>query len=463
MICLLKTKQRDEKIKEITSDLGYSNFVTVPPHGMSGGIAVLWKTSVSVSVLSLSANLVDTQVEFNGISFYLSVVYGHPNPSMRNEVWESLERISSSRSDPWLTLGDFNEIKNNEEKNGGPRRPNRSFEDFNRMITNCDVHDLKFIGNKFSWTGKRYSHNIWCCLDRTMANSDWMTLFPSAQTKFLDFEGSDHRPLVTNFCNTVDQRRNQFRYDSRLFHKEGFRDMILESWEADNTSMTLNSRIRQSRKQMAAWKRRNRLNASIRIAMLKRDLNDAYTYGNRSTEEIHEITLGLNQAYKDEEQFWKIKSRKNWVKLGDRNTKYFYGATKQRLARNRVLAVTDDAGNIYRGDDEIGEAAEEYFTNLFKSTRDEFRDNTSVFQGLQGKVTNQMNMDLQRMVNEEEIQKAVFDIGPDRAPGLDGITAAFYQQFWPDVKDAVIVEIQRFFREGNMRESMNHTNICLIP
>lgn len=69
MICLLKTKQRDEKIKEITSDLGYSNFVTVPPHGMSGGIAVLWKTSVSVSVLSLSANLVDTQVEFNGISF----------------------------------------------------------------------------------------------------------------------------------------------------------------------------------------------------------------------------------------------------------------------------------------------------------------------------------------------------------------------------------------------------------
>ena len=125
--------------------------------------------------------------------------------------------------------------------------------------------------------------------------------------------------------------------------------------------------------------------------------------------------------------------------------------------------MTDEAGNVYRGDDEIGEAAEGYFTNLFKSTRDNSRDNTSIFHGLQGKVTPQMNQELQRMVTEAEIQKAVFDIGSDRASRPDGITAAFYQQFWPDVKNAVITEIQRFFQEGIMRDSMNHTNICLIP
>ena len=77
--------------------------------------------------------------------------------------------------------------------------------------------------------------------------------------------------------------------------------------------------------------------------------------------------------------------------------------------------MTDEAGNVYRGDDEIGEAAEGYFTNLFKSTRDNSRDNTSIFHGLQGKLTPQMNQELQRMVTEAEIQKAVFDIGSDRA------------------------------------------------
>ena len=31
-------------------------------------------------------------------------------------------------------MGDFNEIKSNDEKQGGPARPERSFVDFRRMI-----------------------------------------------------------------------------------------------------------------------------------------------------------------------------------------------------------------------------------------------------------------------------------------------------------------------------------------
>lgn len=127
-------------------------------------------------------------------------------------------------------MGDFNEIKSNAEKRGGPRLPERSFEDFRRMINTCDFQDLKSVGNKFSWTGKRYTHDVWCCLDRVMANSEWLALFPSAQSEFLPFEGSDHRPLVTNICAVVEQRRSQFMYDKRMFNREGFQDMIIENW-----------------------------------------------------------------------------------------------------------------------------------------------------------------------------------------------------------------------------------------
>lgn len=74
-----------------------------------------------------------------------------------------------------------------------------------------------------------------------------------------------------------------------------------------------------------------------------------------------------------------------------------------------------------------------------------------------------MNTDLQKMVTEEEIQKVVFDIGKDKAPGPDGIAASFYQQFWPDIKEAIIEEIKGFFQSGIMQGTMNHTNICLIP
>lgn len=128
-------------------------------------------------------------------------------------------------------MGDFNEIKSNDEKKGGPQRLESSFKDFRRMITTCDFQDLKTVGDRFSWTGKRYTHNIWCCLDRAMANSKWMALFPSAQTEFLPFEGSDHRPLITTISKVIEQRRGSFRYDKRLVDREGFRDRVIQSWK----------------------------------------------------------------------------------------------------------------------------------------------------------------------------------------------------------------------------------------
>lgn len=77
-------------------------------------------------------------------------------------------------------------------------------------------------------------------------------------------------------------------------------------------------------------------------------------HGSRSTLEIQQIHFELNQAYRDEESFWQLKSRNNWLQQGDRNTKFFYAATKNRLDRNRILAIEDDAGNIIRGNREIG-------------------------------------------------------------------------------------------------------------
>lgn len=142
MLCLLETKQKDDKIRDICADLGYDRSVSIPPMGLSGGVAVLWNSNISVSVISLCSNLVDCHVESNGIRFYLSFVYGFPEPSNRHYLWEKLERTSTTRQAPWLIIGDLNEIRGNEEKRGGPQRPESSIADFRKMITTCDFFFL---------------------------------------------------------------------------------------------------------------------------------------------------------------------------------------------------------------------------------------------------------------------------------------------------------------------------------
>ena len=354
IICLSETKQQDDYVRDQGVELGMSNQVIVSPDGLSGGLVVFWKSSVHVSLCFRNPNLVDLYVESNEGDFFLSFVYGHPNPSHRHHLWERLERLHTHRTGiPWLIMGDFNEIISNGEKRGGRPRTEASFQDFRRMIRSCNFSDLKSTGDRFSWAGKRGNHHVTCCLDRTMANSEWHTLFPESETEFLEFGESDHRPLVTQILAQKEERRGFFNYDSRLTHKEGFRDTVLLNWNREitgsNHSIPLHKKLVDCRRVISRWKKTHRLNAEEKIRLIRHRLDQAIATGNATTDDIRLLRRELNEAYIDEETFWKAKSRNRWLNTGDRNTKYFHTVTKTRHVRKRILSIQDEAGVIHKG------------------------------------------------------------------------------------------------------------------
>ena len=232
IICLSETKQQDDYVRDVGAQLGFPFSSIVTPVGVGGGLVVYWKQSVQVSVLSQSCNLIDCKVISNEVSFYLSFVYGHPNPAFRHHTWERLMRCGlTRRNEPWFTLGDFNEIAGNHEKIGGRIRPKASFQDFRDMRRTCGFQDLQTLGNEFSWIGQRGNHRVQCCLDRTMATSTWFDKFPASQTEFLEIGESDHRPLVTYIETEQVEPRRVFRFDSRMIDKDGFHDTVKHGWK----------------------------------------------------------------------------------------------------------------------------------------------------------------------------------------------------------------------------------------
>lgn len=111
IICLSETKQQDDYIRDKACELGFFNSIIVSALGLSGGLVMLWKQAVEVSIYFQSPHLVDCFIKSNEVGFYFFFVYAHPNPSFINEVWEQLERIGIGRGNlPWLIMGDFNEI-----------------------------------------------------------------------------------------------------------------------------------------------------------------------------------------------------------------------------------------------------------------------------------------------------------------------------------------------------------------
>ena len=74
-----------------------------------------------------------------------------------------------------------------------------------------------------------------------------------------------------------------------------------------------------------------------------------------------------------------------------------------------------------------------------------------------------MNEDLCRVYSDEEIGDALFQIGPLKAPGPDGLPACFFQRNWGLLKEDIIGAVKEFFNTGVMPPGVNDTCIVLIP
>lgn len=78
-------------------------------------------------------------------------------------------------------------------------------------------------------------------------------------------------------------------------------------------------------------------------------------------------------------------------------------------------------------------------------------------------MTADMNDNLCRPFSEEEISDALFQIGPLKAPGPDGLPARFFQRNWGLLKLDIIKAVQEFFVSKVMPDNVNDTTIVLIP
>ena len=65
--------------------------------------------------------------------------------------------------------------------------------------------------------------------------------------------------------------------------------------------------------------------------------------------------------------------------------------------------------------------------------------------------------------NENEIKASLFQMGPTKALGPNGMNALFYQKFWHIVGDTVVSVVLEFLNNGYMMPELNHTHIILIP
>ena len=70
---------------------------------------------------------------------------------------------------------------------------------------------------------------------------------------------------------------------------------------------------------------------------------------------------------------------------------------------------------------------------------------------------------LNKPFTADEVKIADFQIGPLKAPRIDGKPETFYQQYWNIVGDLTTASTLSFLNSGYLLKELNKTLIALIP
>jgi len=128
------------------------------------------------------------------------------------------------------------------------------------------------------------------------------------------------------------------------------------------------SKIINCQHEISTWRKNNPPYGKEKISELQQALEEVQNDNNRSQEDILDVSRKLQEAYKDEEDFWQQKSRNMWHTAGDLNTKFYHALTKQRRARNRIVGLYDMNGDWIIEEQGVEKVAVDYFGDLFQTT-----------------------------------------------------------------------------------------------
>ncbi|XP_074314566.1 uncharacterized protein LOC141649785 [Silene latifolia] len=335
MVFLCETKLSGREMQTVLAKFEMYYGMHVDSVGRAGGLAFWWHKDIKCEFLSASVHHMDFIVREASGDWRVTGFYG-----------------------------DYNEILFANEMKGG-QRAQWQMNQFREAVDACGLIDVSFEGYAFTWdNGQVGEDNRQSRIDRATGTNEWMEHFPYARLCHLGREWSDHSPLklVLDRRENVAQTARRFRFEQIWVGAEGCEEAILRGFERGGDDLV--EALQESARELQAWKRVS-IGKIVKMIATKRSQITRLNEGGRTAEEVRrrrKLVREVADLCRQEEQFWRQRSRALWLKDGDRNTSVFHKQAGQRKAKNHISKLVDDGGVVRCGDEAVSRVATSYFT-----------------------------------------------------------------------------------------------------
>jgi hypothetical protein len=143
-------------------------------------------------------------------------------------------------------------------------------------------------------------------------------------------------------------------------------------------------------------------------------------------------------------QFFSQKIKCNFLKDSDRGSKFFHALMNHNHRRNFIPAIMTTHGQLSSSLEEVGAVFVHYFQQLLGTFKITIPLDDAVIHSRPYLSSSSHDL-LLSPVTHEDIWKAVFSIGDDKAPRPDGYSSLFFKQAWHVVGEDLSAAVQDFF------------------
>jgi exonuclease III len=455
-------------------------FIHLDSVGAAGGLALMWNPQTVTLLYPFSTRHTLTAYFKSLVSSEegaITNVYGPNSIHEKENFLQSLQHIQASIcTQHWIVGGDFNMILTLEEKSGGLKRLEPDSGRFKALIEQLNLVDMETRNGIFTWSNRRTGNqHVACRLDRFLVTEALLESDQAMEVNIMPKSGSDHWPIEFCLNSGLSPRPKPFRFEKFWLTHPNFQQLAQSWWdqaEIDHGThmFKFQQRLKNFKAFLKKWNRTTFGDIFLRKKEVENKLEDMQRtlIGGSRTQDLareeEKLLEELETCREQEEILWRQKSRVQWLKEGERNTKFFHKAMTHRRHINRITQLEDDHGTPIKDHDQIAETLTSFYQDLLTET------NTSREEAIQ-KVTRHIpklitpdqNSALLRPITQSEVDLAVKNMPPGKAPGPDGFTTDFFHHCWEMIKEDVWRVVEESRTSGKVLTALNATFITLIP
>ena len=167
--------------------------------------------------------------------------------------------------------------------------------------------------------------------------------------------------------------------------------------------------------------------------------------------ERFQIKRELSNVQSQIDLFWRERAKEHWLDKGDRDTRFFHrvGGMRRRFnAIDKIVVEGERHGDVSLVKDAI--------VHFYEKLYHEDAASRLFLEGISyNSIVEEDASELVKEFFEEEVWKAINDLGKDKAPGPDVFNIDFFQHCWNVVKEDIMGFFADFHKNGVFEKSLH--------